>query len=125
MLKCFNSSRVGPDLVPYIKMAKIGPYFENEKSRLYRLRKDSNPLIEAISNYQLLYLEAYIVYIDILWNEVAYKLTPDTIGSLIKSYKDIHCVNAKANTYDWPEKEQQRKKLHEDFIQAIVRRFGS
>jgi hypothetical protein len=34
MLKCFNSSPVGPDLVPYIKMAKIGPHFENEQSRL-------------------------------------------------------------------------------------------
>ena len=30
-LMCFNSSRVGPDLVPYIKMAKIAPPFENER----------------------------------------------------------------------------------------------
>ena len=30
MLNCFNSSQVGPELVPYIKMAKIGPHFENE-----------------------------------------------------------------------------------------------
>ena len=37
MLKCFNSSRVGPDLVPYIMMAKIGPYFENEQSHPYLL----------------------------------------------------------------------------------------
>ena len=28
MLKCFNISRVGPELVPYIKMAKTGPIFE-------------------------------------------------------------------------------------------------
>jgi hypothetical protein len=84
------------------------------------LRKDSNPLIEAIFNYQLLHLEAYIVHVDmVLRNEVAYKLTPDTIESLIEYHKDIHCVNAKANTYDWSEKEQQCKKLHEDFIQAI------
>lgn len=84
------------------------------------LRKDSNPLIEAIFNYQLIHLEAYIVHVDmVLRNEVAYKLTPDTIESLIEYHKDIHCINAKANTYDWSEKEQQCKKLHEDFVQAI------
>jgi hypothetical protein len=84
------------------------------------LRKDSNPLIEAIFNYQLIHVEAYIVHVDmVLRNEVAYKLTPDTIESLIEYHKDIHCVNAKASTYDWSEKEQQCKKLHEDFIQAV------
>jgi hypothetical protein len=86
------------------------------------LRKDANPLIEAIFNYQLIHLEAYIVHVDmVLRNEVAYKLTPDTIESLIEYHKDIHCVNTKANTYDWSEKEQQCKKLHEDFVQAINR----
>jgi hypothetical protein len=41
------------------------------------LRKDSNPLIEALFNYQLLHVEAYIVYVDMaLQNEVAFKLTP-------------------------------------------------
>jgi hypothetical protein len=84
------------------------------------LRKDSNPLIEAIFNYQLIHLEAYIVHVDmVLRNEVAYKLMPETIETLIEYHKDIHCVNAKANTYDWSEKEQQCKKLHEDFVQAI------
>jgi hypothetical protein len=84
------------------------------------LRKDSNPLIEAIFNYQIIHVEAYIVHVDmVLRNEVAYKLTPDTIDSLVEYHKDIHCVNAKANTYDWSEKEQQCKKLHEEFIQAI------
>lgn len=84
------------------------------------LKKDPNPLVEAIFNYQLMHLEAYIVHVDmVLRNEVAYKLTPDTIESLIEYHKDIHCVNAKANTYDWSEKDQQCKKLHEDFVQAI------
>lgn len=84
------------------------------------LRKDSNPLVEALFNYQLIHVEAYIVHVDmVLRSEVAYKLTPDTIESLIEYHKDIHCVNAKASTYDWSEKEQQCKKLHEDFIQAI------
>lgn len=84
------------------------------------LRKDNNPLIEAIFNYQLVPVEAYIVHVDmVLRNEVAYKLTPDSIEALIEYHKDIHCVNAKAGTYEWSEKEQQVKKLHEDFVQAI------
>jgi len=37
MLNCFNSSRVGPELVLYIKMAKISPHFENEQHCLYLL----------------------------------------------------------------------------------------
>ncbi|KAI0179949.1 hypothetical protein GGR52DRAFT_220372 [Hypoxylon sp. FL1284] len=84
------------------------------------LRQDPNPLIEAIFNYQLIHVEAYIVHVDmVLRNEVAYKLTPDSIEALIEYHKDIYCVNAKADTYDWPEKEQHAKKLHEDFVQAI------
>ncbi|KAL1882770.1 hypothetical protein VTK73DRAFT_895 [Phialemonium thermophilum] len=84
------------------------------------LKKDSNPLVEALFNYQLIHIEAYIVHVDmVLRNEVAYKLTPDTIEALIEYHKEIHCVDAKANTYDWSDKEQQCKKLHEDFIQAV------
>jgi hypothetical protein len=84
------------------------------------LTKDANPLVEALFNYQLIHVEAYIVHVDmVLRSEVAYKLTPDTIEALIEYHKDIHCVNAKASTYDWSEKDQQCKKLHEDFVQAI------
>lgn len=84
------------------------------------LRKDPNPLIEAIFNYKLVHIEAYIVHVDmVLRNEVAFKLTPDSIEALIEHHKDIYCVDAKASTYDWSEKEQQAKKLHEAFVQAI------
>jgi len=84
------------------------------------LQKDSNPLVEALHNYQLIHVEAYIVHVDmVLRNEVAYKLTPDTIELLIEYHKEVHCPNAKASTYDWSEKDQQCKKLHEDFVQAI------
>lgn len=84
------------------------------------LRKDSNPLVEALFNYQLLHVEAYIVHVDmVLRNEVAFKLTTDSIDALVEYHKDIHCVNTKAGTYDWSEKEQQCKKLHEDFVQTI------
>jgi hypothetical protein len=84
------------------------------------LREDANPLIEAIYNYKLMHIEAYIVHVDmVLRNEVAYKLTPDSIEALIDFHKDVYCVDAKAATYDWSEKDQQAKKLHEEFVQAI------
>ncbi|KAF4468193.1 hypothetical protein FALBO_4925 [Fusarium albosuccineum] len=83
-------------------------------------RDQSNPLVEAIMNYELVHVEAYIVHVDmVLRNEVAYKLTKDTIDALVEYHKEVHCVDAKANTYDWSDKEQQCKKLHEDFVQAI------
>ncbi|KAF3769932.1 hypothetical protein M406DRAFT_354183 [Cryphonectria parasitica EP155] len=84
------------------------------------LREDENPLVEAIFNYQLLHIEAYVVHVDmVLRNEVGFKLSKDTIEALIEHHKDVHCVDAKANTHDWTEKEQQAKKLHEDFVQAV------
>jgi hypothetical protein len=84
------------------------------------LRQDSNPLVEALFNYQLIHIEAYIVHVDmVLRNEVAYKLTPDSIESLIEYHKEVHCVDISANTYNWSEKELQVKKIHEEFIQAI------
>ncbi|KAI1180373.1 hypothetical protein F4777DRAFT_312816 [Nemania sp. FL0916] len=84
------------------------------------LRRDSDPLVEAISNYEFIHAEAYIVHVDmVLRNEVAFKLTPDTIEALIEHHKDVFCIDAKASSYDWPEKEQHAKKLHEEFIQAI------
>ena len=84
------------------------------------LRKDSNPLIEALFNFQLVHIEAYIVHVDmVLRNEVAFKLTPDSIEALIEYHKEIHCVDIAASTYNWLEKELQVKKLHEEFIQAI------
>jgi hypothetical protein len=83
-------------------------------------RDAANPLVEAIMNYELVHVEAYIVHVDmVLRNEVAYKLTKDTIDALVEYHKEIHCVDAKASTYDWTDKEQQCKKLHDDFVQDI------
>lgn len=84
------------------------------------LRKDPNPLVEAIFNYRLMHVEAYIVHVDmVLRNEVAFKLTTDSIEALVDYHKEIFCVDAKANSADWPEKEKQCKILHEEFVQAI------
>lgn len=84
------------------------------------LCKDSDPLIKALFNYQLLHIEAYIVHVDmVLRNEVAFKLTPDSIEALIDYHKDVYCVDIADGTYHWSEKEMQVKKLHDEFIQAI------
>jgi hypothetical protein len=83
-------------------------------------RDASNPLFEAIMNFELVHVEAYVVHVDmVLRNEVSYKLTKDTIDALIEYHKEVHCVDAKANTYNWTGKEQQYKKLHKDFVQGI------
>ena len=83
------------------------------------LRKDSNPLIEALFNYQLLHIEAYVVHVDMVsQNEVAFKLTTETIEALIEHHKEIFSVDTAAATWDWSEKEVQLKKLQEEFVQA-------
>ncbi|EJP66806.1 hypothetical protein CRV24_008375 [Beauveria bassiana] len=75
---------------------------------------------ENLFSHQLIHIEAYIVHVDmVLRNEVAYKLTTDTIDALVEFHKEIHCVDAKANSSDWSAKELQCKKLHDDFVQAI------
>ncbi|KAL9101966.1 MAG: hypothetical protein Q9163_002824 [Psora crenata] len=84
------------------------------------LVKDANPLVEAVFNYQMVAVEAYVVHVDMVsQNEVAFKLTPETIESLIEYHKDIHSVDAKNGTFHWSEKEAQLKKLHENFVQAV------
>jgi hypothetical protein len=86
------------------------------------LRKDPNPLIEALFNYQLIHLEAYVVHVDMVsQHEVAFKLTPESIEALVDYHKDIYSVDAAANTYSWPEKEAQVKKMQEEFVQATNR----
>lgn len=86
------------------------------------LRKDSNPLIEALFNYQLVHIEAYVVHVDMVsQNEVAFKLTTDTIESLVEYHKEIFSVDTAAKTWVWSEKDQQLKKLQEEFVQAANR----
>ena len=86
------------------------------------LRVDPNPLVEAMFNYQLLHIEAYVVHVDMVsQHEVAFKLTTETIDGLVEYHRDIFSVDASANTWDWPEKETHLKKLQDDFIQAVNR----
>jgi len=84
------------------------------------LNKDDNPLVEALTNYQWLHVEAYVVHVDMVsQSEVAFKLTADAIESLIEYHKDIWSVDESAANYNWSEKEVQLKKLQDDFVQAI------
>ncbi|KAG6109842.1 hypothetical protein E4U31_006410 [Claviceps sp. LM219 group G6] len=72
------------------------------------------------SSHQILHVEAYVVHVDMIHrHEVAFKLTGDSIDALVRYHHDIHCANAKANTYELSGKEQQCTELHKDFIQAI------
>ncbi|KFY97311.1 hypothetical protein V500_02152 [Pseudogymnoascus sp. VKM F-4518 (FW-2643)] len=81
--------------------------------------KDPNPLIEALFNFQLVHIKAYVLHVDmVLRNEVAFKLTPDSIEALTSYHKEIHCDIA-ASTCNWLEKDLQVKKLHGKFIKAI------
>lgn len=83
------------------------------------LRKDSNPLIEALFNYQLVHVEAYVVHVDMVsQNEVAFKLTPETIEFLVDYHKEIFSIDTAANTWKWSEKDAQLKKLQDEFVQA-------
>ncbi|ORY14897.1 hypothetical protein BCR34DRAFT_201786 [Clohesyomyces aquaticus] len=86
------------------------------------LRRDSNPLVEALFNFQLLHIEAYVVHVDMVsQHEVAFKLTQDTIESLVEYHKEIYSVDVSASTWNWAEKEMQLKKLQEEFVQAVNR----
>ncbi|PYI11199.1 hypothetical protein BO78DRAFT_393670 [Aspergillus sclerotiicarbonarius CBS 121057] len=84
------------------------------------LRKDDNPLVEALFNYQMIHVEAYVVHVDMVsQNEVAFKLTPETIEALVDYHKDIYSIDTAASTWDWPDKDSQLKKLQEEFVQAV------
>lgn len=83
------------------------------------LVKDANPLKEGLFNFEMIYIEAYVVHVDMVsQNEVAFKLTPDTINTLVDYHKTVHCVDSKATTINWSEKDVQLKKLQDDFYQA-------
>lgn len=83
------------------------------------LYHDSNPLMDALHNYQMIHLEAYVVHIDMVsQHEVAFKLTPETIEALVDYHKDIYSIDASASTWSWPEKEAQVKKMQDEFVQA-------
>ncbi|OWY50694.1 uncharacterized protein AALT_g11865 [Alternaria alternata] len=86
------------------------------------LRKDPNPLVEALFNYQLIHIEAYVVLVDMVsQHEMAFKLTDKTIDALVEYHKDVYSVDVSASTCEYAEREQQLEELKENFVQAINR----
>ncbi|KAF2158408.1 hypothetical protein M409DRAFT_61677 [Zasmidium cellare ATCC 36951] len=84
------------------------------------LRKNCDALVEALHNYQFLHVEAYVVHVDMVSaQEVAFKLTPETIERLIEYHADIYSVDASADTPEWPGKESQVKSMQDDFRQSV------
>ncbi|CDM33812.1 unnamed protein product [Penicillium roqueforti FM164] len=83
------------------------------------LEKNENQLWESLHSHQMIHMEAYVVHVDMVSrNEVVFKLTPETIESLVDFHKDVYSVDAAANTYDWPGKHGELKRLQEEFVQA-------
>lgn len=83
------------------------------------LKRDENPLVEALFNHQMIHIEAYVVHVDMVsQNEVAFKLTPETIEALVDFHHDVYSVDTAANTWEWTEKKAQLKKLQEAFVHA-------
>ena len=114
--RCLTETLSGPSAIWTLASIMVPKAPETE------LKKDSNPLVEAIFNYQLIHIEAYVVHVDMVsQNEIAYKLTQETIDALVEYHKDIFSVDAAASTWEWSEKDVQLKKLQEDFVQAVNR----
>ncbi|GAM84785.1 hypothetical protein ANO11243_027860 [Dothideomycetidae sp. 11243] len=87
------------------------------------LSKKGGALANAMSNYNMVHMQAYVVHVDMVSekNKVAFKLTKDSISTLVDYHRDIYSVDAAASLYDWPEKDSQVKKMQEDFVQAVNR----
>ncbi|TID23993.1 MAP kinase kinase [Venturia nashicola] len=114
--RCLTETLSGPDAIWTLCSVMLPKKPDSE------LIKDSNPLVEAMFNYQFIHIEAYVVHVDMVsQHEVAFKLTPETIEDLIKYHKEIYSVDVSASTWTWAEKEVQLKKLQEEFVQAINR----
>jgi hypothetical protein len=112
--RCLNETLSGPNAIWSLCSLML------PKKPDADLIRDENPLVEAMFNYQILHIEAYVVHVDMVSQlEVVYKLTKETIDALVDYHKDIYSVDVSANTYSWPEKEAQLKKLQESFVQAV------
>jgi hypothetical protein len=80
----------------------------------------SNTLSDAMYKYTFIHVQAYVVSVDmVLSQEMAFKLTPETIKSLVEYHKDVYMVDQADATWQWTEKEAAIKSMHEEFVQAV------
>lgn len=60
--------------------------------------------------------------IDMVYrNEIALKLTSETIETLVEFHKNIFSVDLAACVGCWPEQERKLNTLHNEFVQAANR----
>ncbi|KAJ9480669.1 hypothetical protein VN97_g12872 [Penicillium thymicola] len=77
------------------------------------------PGLQCRLNVPIIYIKAYVVYVDMVWrNEVAFKLTPETIDALVDLHKKLQSADSAAYTLGWRGKQAQLDKLQEEFVQA-------
>lgn len=112
--RCLTETLSGPNAIWHLCSIAL------PKAPASELRDDENLLVQALFNYQILHVEAYVVHVDMVaHHEVAFKLTTETIESLVEYHDEIHCVDVAASTGTWPDKELHVKKMKEDFVQSI------
>ncbi|KAH0536378.1 hypothetical protein FGG08_006752 [Glutinoglossum americanum] len=81
-----------------------------------QLQKHPNLLVETISNYQIIHIEAYVVYVDLVQSkELAFKSTPESISGLAKYRRHIHLVDARNG------RSEEAEKLQHEFIDDEVK----
>ncbi|KAL2859966.1 uncharacterized protein BJX67DRAFT_392186 [Aspergillus lucknowensis] len=89
------------------------------KATMSESKTDENPLVEASFRHEIVHTKAYVVHVDMVYqHEVVFKLTPETIEELVNYHKEAYLVDIAANAKDWPERDNQLRKLHDEFIQA-------
>ncbi|KAK2736152.1 hypothetical protein FQN57_000883 [Myotisia sp. PD_48] len=114
--RCLTETLSSPNAIWTLSSVMLPKAPESE------LQNDENPLVDALFNYELVHMEAYVVHVDMVSrNEIAFKLTPETIETLVDHHKEVYSVDTAASTWEWTEKEIQLKKLQEEFVQAANR----
>ncbi|KAF3918481.1 hypothetical protein ABW21_db0204304 [Orbilia brochopaga] len=85
-----------------------------------QIEQQSNPITDALLRYQFIHLQAYVVSIDMVQShQIAFKLTKESIKSLVDYHKDVYMIDQVATTWHWAEKDAAVKKMHEDFVQRV------
>lgn len=81
------------------------------------LDQHDNALVDALLRFELLQVQAYVVHVDfVLANEVAFKLTKDSIQELVDYHKEVFLIDQSDSTWQWTEKEAHIQKLHDEFV---------
>ncbi|KXH51412.1 hypothetical protein CNYM01_13738 [Colletotrichum nymphaeae SA-01] len=84
------------------------------------LRQSSNQDIERLSDFRLIHIKASIIHVDMRdRDEVAFKLTTESINSLVEYYERSHRVGPVAKTHERSGNDRVRIKVCNDFTRAI------